>query len=159
MNSGNDPSGSPLPYFLGNMPAGGRTVPAITGDIMRTPKNQKLRLVALTVMAFVLMAALVGCTNTADDTTPAAPTNGLGGTMMNKPAPSAAGNAIITAKVKSALIADAAVGADGINVDTISGTVVVRGKVKTAAAKQSALADAKKIQGVKRVIDQLAVIP
>jgi len=35
----------------------------------------------------------------------------------------------------------------------------VRGKVKTAAAKQSALADAKKIQGVKRVIDQLAVIP
>ena len=126
---------------------------------MRAPKTQRFRLTALPVAAFALMATLAGCTDKAGDTTPAAPTSGPSGTMMTKPPQSAAGNAIITAKVRSALIADAAVGADGINVDTISGTVVVRGKVKTAAAKQSAVADAKKVQGVKRVIDQLEVAP
>lgn len=82
--------------------------------------------------------------------------------MMNKPSQNpngAAGDAVITAKVKSALIADTNVGATGINVDTKSGTVVLRGKVKTAAAKQAAMADAKKMQGVKNVIDQLTVAP
>lgn len=94
--------------------------------------------------------------------TPGAAPGGPGGTMMNKPSQNpngAAGDAVITAKVKSALIADANVGATGINVDTKSGTVVLRGKVKTAAAKQAAVADAKKMQGVKTVIDQLAVAP
>lgn len=94
--------------------------------------------------------------------TPGAAPGGPGGTMMNKPSQNpngAAGDAVITAKVKSALIADTEVGATGINVDTKSGTVVLRGKVKTAAAKTAAVADAKKMQGVKNVIDQLAVTP
>lgn len=94
--------------------------------------------------------------------TPGSAPGGPGGTMMNKPSMNpngAVGDAVITAKVKSALIADATVGATGINVDTKSGTVVLRGKVKTAAAKQAAVADAKKMQGVKNVIDQLAVTP
>ena len=94
--------------------------------------------------------------------TPGTAPGGPGGTMMNKASQNpngAAGEAVITAKVKSALIADTNVGATGINVDTKSGTVVLRGKVKTAAAKQAAVADAKKMQGVKNVIDQLAVAP
>ena len=80
--------------------------------------------------------------------------------MMNKPStnPSGApGDAIITAKVKSALIADKKVGATTINVDTKSNVVVLRGAVPTAAGKAAAEADAKKIEGVSKVINTLTV--
>lgn len=92
--------------------------------------------------------------------TPGAAPGGPGGTMMNKSSENpngATGDAVITAKVKSAIIADTKVGATGINVDTKSGTVVLKGTVSSAAAKEAAVADAKKMQGVKNVIDQLTV--
>ncbi len=85
---------------------------------------------------------------------------GPGGTMMNTPStnPSGApGDAIITAKVKSALIADKKVGATTINVDTKSNVVVLRGAVPTAAGKAAAEADAKQTKGVSKVINQLTV--
>ncbi len=155
---------------------------------MRTPHFHRIGLAAtFPVTALALMAALAGCNGKADETqttpapatapaapsgpstagtnpsgTPGAAPGGPSGTMMNKPSQNpngAVGDAVITAKVKSALIADTTVGANGINVDTKSGTVVLRGKVKTAAAKQAAIADAKKMQGVKNVIDQLAIAP
>ncbi len=94
--------------------------------------------------------------------TPGAAPGGPGGTMMNKPSENpngATGDAVITAKVKSAIIADTKVGATGINVDTKSGTVVLKGEVSSAAAKEAAVADAKKMQGVKNVIDQMTVKP
>ncbi len=94
--------------------------------------------------------------------TPGSAPGGPGGTMMNKQSENpngATGDAVITAKVKSAIIADTKVGATGLNVDTKSGTVVLKGTVSSAAAKDAAVADAKKMQGVKNVIDQLAVKP
>lgn len=94
--------------------------------------------------------------------TPGAMPGGPGGTMMNKPSQNPAGapgDALITAKVKSTLIADTKVGAAGINVNTKSGTVVLEGKQATAAAKTEAIADAKKVEGVKNVIDHLSVKP
>jgi len=148
---------------------------------MRTPYSYKTRLaLSLPVAAMLLTAALAGCKgNEADSTaapsasgssTPGAAPSGTtgtapggpGGTMMNKPSTNpngAAGDGVITAKVKSAIIADTKVGAAGLNVDTKSGTVVLRGKVKTEAAKQAAIADAKKMQGVKNVVSQLTVAP
>ncbi len=82
--------------------------------------------------------------------------------MMNQPSTNpngAAGDGLITAKVKSAIIADTKVGAHNVNVDTKSGVVVLRGNVKTEAAKAAAEADAKKMQGVTKVVNQLTVNP
>ena len=132
--------------------------------------------VAVAVLGFTV----TGCGNKSPDSTPtdtsvptastpapstppgptAAAPGGPGGTMMNKPStnPSGApGDAIITAKVKSALIADKKVGATTINVDTKSNTVVLRGAVPTSAAKAAAETDAKKIEGVSKVINTLTV--
>lgn len=93
---------------------------------------------------------------------PGAAPGGPGGTMMNKTSQNPAGapgDALITAKVKSTLIADTKVGAADINVNTKSGTVVLEGKQASAAAKTEAIADAKKIEGVKNVVDHLSVKP
>jgi hyperosmotically inducible protein len=68
-------------------------------------------------------------------------------------------DAIITAKVKSALIADEKVGAMGINVDTVNEKVFLKGTVKTAGQKKLAEQIAKKTQGVKGVSNQLKVAP
>ena len=123
--------------------------------------------------AFLAFSCLAGCSSKdqpADRTatqqseprpTPPGP-GGPGGTMMNKPSTNpngAPGDAIITAKVKSALIADPKVGATKINVDTKSDVVVLRGTVKSARAKAAAEADAKKMEGVSKVINQLTVTP
>lgn len=93
---------------------------------------------------------------------PGAAPGGPGGTMMNKPSENPAGapgDALITMKVKSALIADKKVAATTLNVNTKSGTVVLEGKQATIAAKTAAIADAHKIEGVKNVIDHLSVKP
>lgn len=96
-----------------------------------------------------------------DTSTPGTASGGPGGSMKNKPSMNphggAAGDGLITLKVKNALIASKI--ASGINVDTKSGTVVLRGSVKTAADKATAIADSKKISGVHNVLDQLAVKP
>lgn len=100
--------------------------------------------------------------NNAPNTTPGAAPGGPGGTMMNKPSMNpngATGDAVITGKVKSAIIADSKVGATDLNVDTKSGTVVLKGSVKSQAAKDAAMADAKKMEGVHNVIDQLKIAP
>ena len=148
--------------------------------------NTNKRWAVLPVAALLLSTALAGCKGKEDDTatpppsastptaggpstpgmnpagTPGAAPGGPGGTMMNKQSTNsngATGDAVITAKVKSAIIADTKVGATGVNVDTKSGTVVLKGEVSSAAAKAAAVADAKKMQGVKNVIDQLTVKP
>lgn len=85
---------------------------------------------------------------------------GPGGTMMNKPSMNpngVPGDMAITAKVKSALIKDTI--AKGINVNTKSGTVVLQGEVANLKDKQTAIAEAKKMEGVKNVIDHLTVKP
>lgn len=142
----------------------------------------RTRLAATLPLAGLLAASLLaGChhdeadTNTtttpatapAASTTPAGPSGpsgpaGPGGGMMSKPSTNpngAAGDGLITAKVKAAIIADTKVGAHNVNVDTKSGVVVLRGNVKTAAAKTAAEADARKMQGVTKVMNQLTVNP
>lgn len=69
----------------------------------------------------------------------------------------APGDGVITAKVKSALIADKTVRARTVDVDTKSNVVVLRGTVESEAAVKKAEAIAKKTQGVKKVINQLKV--
>jgi hyperosmotically inducible periplasmic protein len=66
--------------------------------------------------------------------------------------------ATLTTKVKSALAADAGMRTmTGINVDSEDGVVTLKGKVDTADAKKKAEAIAKKVDGVKRVKNELKV--
>jgi hyperosmotically inducible protein len=70
---------------------------------------------------------------------------------------SAAGTALTT-KVKSALAADAGMRTmTNINVDSEDGVVTLKGRVDSADAKKKAEAIAKKVDGVKRVKNELKV--
>ena len=65
----------------------------------------------------------------------------------------------ITADAKMRLLADADVPALDVNVDTYSGAVTLWGAVPTPRAKAAAEADARKISGVTRVVNELQVVP
>ena len=70
---------------------------------------------------------------------------------------SAAG-AALTTKVKTALASDAGMRTmTNIDVDSADGVVTLKGKVDTADAKKKAEAIAKKVEGVKRVKNELTV--
>ena len=70
---------------------------------------------------------------------------------------SAAG-AALTTKVKTALASDAGMRTmTNIDVDSADGVVTLKGKVDTADAKKKAEAIAKKVEGVKRVKNELKV--
>lgn len=69
----------------------------------------------------------------------------------------AAGDAAITAKVKTAFAADDVVKARNINVDTMQGVVTLNGVVTSAAEKQRAMDIARRVDGVSSVRDNLAV--
>ena len=64
----------------------------------------------------------------------------------------------LTSKTQIALFADARVKGSEINVETTQGTVMIRGKVDTHAAKQAAEQIAKGIYGVKTVKNELQVV-
>jgi len=68
-------------------------------------------------------------------------------------------DATITAGAKMRLLADPATPATDINVDTTDGIVTLFGYVPTRAAKAKAGADALKVSGVKRVDNELQVVP
>ena len=65
----------------------------------------------------------------------------------------------ITTDVKMRLLADADTPGTDINVDTRNGVVTLFGIVSSAAAKAAAEADAKKVSGVTRVMNDLQVVP
>ena len=65
----------------------------------------------------------------------------------------------ITTAVKSKLAADDTVKATDINVDTRNGVVTLKGEVPSAAAKTRALELAKATDGVRDVVDAIAVTP
>jgi hyperosmotically inducible protein len=65
----------------------------------------------------------------------------------------------ITATTKMRLFANKATPGLDINVDTDDGVVTLFGSVPTAAAKATAEAEAQKVSGVKRVINELQVVP
>lgn len=67
-------------------------------------------------------------------------------------------DAWITAKTKIALFADSRVKGSEINVETVQGAVMIRGKVDSDMAKQAAEGIAKGIDGVKTVKNDLQVV-
>lgn len=69
------------------------------------------------------------------------------------------GNAGLTAKVKSALLADKVAPGLEINVNSSHGVVTLLGQVETAAQKSRAGQVAKKTAGVKKVVNKLTVKP
>ncbi len=71
----------------------------------------------------------------------------------------AAGDAMITGKVKTALIADPDVKALKIDVDTKNGVVSLTGTADSAAHSDQATTVARGIEGVKSVDNQLTVKP
>jgi len=64
----------------------------------------------------------------------------------------------ITTAVKTKLAADDIVKAHEINVDTSEGVVTLTGTVPSAAAKDRAMAIARETDGVRSVVDRLAVV-
>ncbi len=64
----------------------------------------------------------------------------------------------ITAKTKIALFADSRVKGSDINIETTQGALMIRGKVDSDAAKQTAEGIAKGIDGVKSVKNDLQVV-
>jgi hyperosmotically inducible protein len=64
----------------------------------------------------------------------------------------------LTAKTKIALFADPRIKGSEINVETSQGSVIIRGKVDSDAAKQAAEGIAKGIDGVKSVKNELQVV-
>ena len=63
----------------------------------------------------------------------------------------------ITSRVKTKFMADDTLRASAINVDTDNHVVTLTGAVPNAAARASALAMAKDVEGVRRVVDKLKV--
>jgi hyperosmotically inducible protein len=85
------------------------------------------------------------------------------GDVGSKPATAANGggtsDAYITAKAKSRLFVDRKTPATSINVDTEDGVVTLFGTVPDAAAKKEAEAEVRKVGGVKRVENELEIVP
>jgi hyperosmotically inducible protein len=75
---------------------------------------------------------------------------GIGGTAKDM---------FITTDVKMRLLADDKTPGTDINVDTRNGVVTLFGVVPNAAAKAASEADARKVSGVTRVINELEVVP
>ena len=101
-----------------------------------------------TVMMGLALAAAPAWVNAADEkksTTEAVKTN--------------VSDSWITSKAKIALFADSRVPGTSVNVETQKGTLYLRGKVDTAAAKQAAEEVAKGVDGVKSVKNELQVVP
>ena len=101
-----------------------------------------------TVMMGLALAAAPAWVNAADEkksTTEAVKTN--------------VSDSWITSKAKIALFADSRVPGTSVNVETQKGTLYLRGKVDTDAAKQAAEEIAKGVDGVKSVKNELQVVP
>jgi hyperosmotically inducible protein len=65
----------------------------------------------------------------------------------------------ITTKVKSAFMGDDPLEGSSIDVDTKNHVVTLKGTVPSEAARAHAVKEARQIEGVKRVVDQLRIAP
>ena len=139
-------------------------------------KSHKTPFAALAIVAAVTL--LAGCekkTTTVNDTPPGT-TSATTTTTTVAPSPAAsnamsatadavgkagdaAGDAMITGKVKTALIADPDVKALKIDVDTKDGVVSLTGSADSAAHSDKAATVARGIDGVKSVDNRLTVKP
>jgi osmotically-inducible protein OsmY len=75
----------------------------------------------------------------------------------NKYTPKALDSTAIAEEIRKNMLGD---GITGMTVDVSNdGVVTLKGDVKTSSDKQKALDDARKVNGVKRVIDRIAIKP
>ncbi len=74
----------------------------------------------------------------------------------NRYTPKGVDNGAIEEEIRKNLAAD---GFTGMHVDVSNGVVTIKGDVKTAADRQKAVDDAAKVNGVKRVVNEIAVKP
>lgn len=88
---------------------------------------------------------------------PAAPTSGTTSTGPDRTVGQTVDDATITAKVKAELAKVDDVKATDINVDTVNGTVTLRGSVETMAQMDHAATIVKGVEGVKDVRNTLTV--
>lgn len=73
--------------------------------------------------------------------------------------PNLASDAWITTKVKVALMADPGIAPTRVNVDTTEGVVTLFGSVDKEEDRARAASEVQKIDGVKRVVNELQVVP
>jgi osmotically-inducible protein OsmY len=78
---------------------------------------------------------------------------------MDRPVDTAAGDAALTAAVKTKLLADPKVSGLKIDVDTKNGMVTLTGTARSQAEKDEALRLARETENVKNVTDQITVAP
>jgi hyperosmotically inducible protein len=110
--------------------------------------------------AFMLLGA---CTS--EQTTPAAARTTQGDVQAHalvesktvRPVAQVADDAIITGKVKAALVEVEGVKVSDVNVDTINGTVTLKGFVENVAQAEHAIQLAQTTEGVRGVSNQLVV--
>jgi len=88
--------------------------------------------------ALLLVALLTGCSTA---------TSGTGDDLST------------TTQVKIAMLGDAALGPQRLEVKTFQGAVTLSGVVKSAADAQHAVALARKVRGVRRVTSELTIQP
>jgi len=112
------------------------------------PLRHTWRLIPLLAIAVL---AVQPATLVRADTTP--------GAAKTEHKTSFAGNASITAKVKTALLADKITPGMKIDVDTNSGVVTLSGQVDNQTQKDRAAAIAAKTKGVTQVINHLTIKP
>jgi hyperosmotically inducible protein len=96
---------------------------------------------------------------TAPDTTastPPATTPPASGGSADRSAGQSVDDAAVTAKVKAALLAESGVDGTKINVDTVNGTVTLKGEVPDKGMIDKAVQVAKGVDGVKDVDNKLS---
>lgn len=94
---------------------------------------------ALTTLTVVLVLSAFGCSN------------------WNKYTPKQMDSTAIVSEIRKNQAAD---GITGMNVDVNqSGVVTLRGDVKTTTDRQKAIDDARKVNGVTQVVDQISIKP
>src|SRR5215213_9127533 len=84
----------------------------------------------------------------------------LGGlaAAQDRPASSAVKDAWITTQVQAKYFGDSTVKGRNIDVDTTNGIVTLKGEVTSQAERQRAVARAKEVEGVTRVVDHLSLV-
>ena len=102
-------------------------------------------------LACALAAALVGCTGASQQGAPAS-------SATRNPA-DALKDALLLSSVKATLVADDPDSTTSVGVAAVAGIVTLRGTVKDGATRARLVADARKVGGVKRVVDDLRVDP
>ena len=94
---------------------------------------------ALTTLTVVLVLSAFGCSN------------------WNKMTPKSMDATAIESEIRKNQVAD---GITGMNVTVDkSGVVTLRGDVKTTTDRQKAIDDARKVNGVTQVVDQISIKP